>query len=36
MKIEKDGKYTFVAQSSDEGKKELAKRKAEAVKKQKK
>jgi hypothetical protein len=32
MKILKDGKLTFVAASSEEGKKELAKRKAEAEK----
>lgn len=32
MKIEKNGKLTFVAASSEEGRKELARRKAEAEK----
>lgn len=32
MKIEKDGKVTFVTMKSDEGKKELAARKAKAEK----
>jgi len=32
MRIEKDGKVTFVAMTSDEGKKEIANRKAKAEK----